>query len=78
MENINVPQDDKTLTEDQITEVATENAFNFLVRIARDMGSSVITPMGLMYLPTQKLTQDFKDACKNILDALQPPPDNAA
>jgi hypothetical protein len=52
---------------------ATECAFNTLVKQAKDMGLEVLGVNGLMYLPTQELTEQFKEACRAILLALTPP-----
>lgn len=53
-------------------QVATENAFGTLIKVAREMGLDVSPVMGLMYLPSQELTRNFQEACKAILLALTP------
>lgn len=58
------------MTDYEKVQFSTEVAFNALVKQARDMGLSVAPVMGLMYLPTEKLTSDFQQACKAILIAL--------
>jgi hypothetical protein len=49
---------------------AIEAACEALTATAVRLGLS-ITPMHLMYLPTQELTADFQRACRAILSALQ-------
>lgn len=51
---------------------ATEVAFDALVAQAKNMGLKVGFTMGLLYLPSQQMTQDFKQACRSILLALTP------
>ena len=52
---------------------ATEVAFNTLVAEAKKLGLDIAPVMGLMYLPEQKLTSDFQDACRAILKSIQMP-----
>lgn len=51
---------------------STEVAFNSLLEQAKKLGLEVTPVMGLMYLPTQELTENFKQACRAILFALTP------
>lgn len=53
-------------------EVATENAFRTLIQVAKEVGLEPAPVMGLVYLPEQKLTEDFKEACRAILMKLTP------
>jgi hypothetical protein len=53
-------------------EFATEVAFNSLVEQAKKLGLKVGAVMGLMYLPTQEMTEAFKQACRTILLAVTP------
>ncbi len=53
-------------------QIATEEAFNALIKVAKEYGLDVAPTMGLMYLPTQEMTQNFKQACNTILLALTP------
>lgn len=63
-------------------DVAIEYAFNTLIKKALE--DELLPPvlrgavMGLMYLPDQKVTQQFKDACKAVIDCLvaEVPKDN--
>ncbi len=54
-------------------QIATEEAFNELVKQAKALGLDVSAVMGLVYLPTEQLTRDFQQACRAILLALTPP-----
>ena len=49
---------------------ATEVAFTALLKQARDLGLPIGPVMGLMYMPDQKDTQNFQEACRAILKAL--------
>ena len=51
---------------------ATEVAFGSLLGQAKKQGLDVAPTMGLMYLPTQELTRNFQNACREILLALTP------
>lgn len=51
---------------------ATEVAFNDLLQQARIAGLQVGQVMGLEYLPDEKLSEDFKMACRAILLSLTP------
>jgi hypothetical protein len=55
-------------------EVSTEVAFTSLVNEAKKLGLPVSPVMGLMYLPDEKLTTQFQQACKAVLAALTPGP----
>jgi hypothetical protein len=55
------------------TELAIEIAFGELLDAAFYCGLRINRPMGFMYLPTQKMTRDFQDACRAILAALKKP-----
>lgn len=48
-------------------DVAIECAFNALIAEARKLELHVAPVMGLMYLPTQSVTQQFKVACREVL-----------
>jgi hypothetical protein len=60
----------------QKVQFATEVAFNSLLDEAKKLGLPLEPVMGLMYLPTSKLTSDFQTACRAILDALKTPQEN--
>ena len=57
---------------------ATEVALTSLLKQAKDLGLDVTPVAGLMYLPTQEMTEDFKQACRTILLALTPPESHAS
>ena len=49
---------------------ATEVAFTSLFTEAKKLGLNISPVMGLMYLPTEKMTSDFQTACAAIIDGL--------
>ena len=51
---------------------STEVAFKALMKQAKELGLEVSPVMGLMYLPTQEMTEAFRQACRTILLALTP------
>lgn len=61
------------LTDYERAQDATEEALNMLLKQAKLMGLDVTPVMGLMYLPTQEMTEAFIQACHTILIALTPP-----
>lgn len=60
------------LTDYERAQDATEEALNILLKQAYIMGLDVTPVMGLMYLPTQEMTEEFIQACCKILLALTP------
>jgi len=70
MEEISVPKPE--MTDYGRAQFATEVAFGQLIESAKKVGMNVAPVMGLMYLPDQKLTRDFQEACRVILLALTP------
>ncbi len=67
MKKISVPESEPQIDP---VEFSTEVAFTSLVTEAKKLGMDLAPAMGLMYLPTEKLAEDFKEACQNILAAL--------
>ena len=55
------------MTDYQRVEIATEYAFNELYATAVKVGLHLDPVMGLMYLPTQAVTEQFKQACRAAL-----------
>lgn len=49
---------------------ATEAAFNALLKSAKDNGLALAPVMGLTYLPSEFITQQFKDACTAVLNSI--------
>lgn len=70
MKNIEFPKPE--MTDYLKAQFATEVAFAALVKRAKEMGLPVEPVMGLMYLPTQEMTQAFIEACRTILMAISP------
>lgn len=68
MKIINVPK--VTMMPDGAKQFATEVAYNALVAEARALNIAVAPCMGLMYLPTQAVTEQFKEACAAVLKDL--------
>jgi hypothetical protein len=71
MKEVEVPNPE--MTDYGRAQFATEVAFGELVKQAKSMGLEVAPVMGLMYLPTQEMTEAFIQACRTILLALTPP-----
>ena len=63
--------DNGEVTDATKTERAIEGAFEALVKSAQEQGLAVVKPMGLMYLPTQSLTENFQAACRAVLASLR-------
>jgi hypothetical protein len=73
MEEIQVPAP-RHLTDYERIQIATENAFNTLIATAKKTGFALNPPAGLMYVPSQELTEQFIQACREILDSLRADP----
>lgn len=67
MKGISVPESEPQIDP---VEFSTEVAFTSLVNEAKKLGMELAPVMGLEYLATEKLSEDFKEACGNILAAL--------
>jgi hypothetical protein len=50
--------------------VSIEMAFSALLSNATKVGLQYNQPMGLMYLPTQELSDRFIESCKDIMNSL--------
>ena len=51
-------------------QIATEVAFGALLSEAKKQGLPVLSVMGLMYMPTQEVTRQWREACRAVLGAL--------
>jgi hypothetical protein len=70
---INIPE--MTPMEDYAkVQFATEVAFGQLLAEAKKLGLPLNPVMGLMYMPTQDVTRQWQEACRAVLDALDPTP----
>lgn len=65
---VDVPKPQRSLAAS--IDIAVEMAFNALINTAQKEGINLSRPMGLMYLETEKLTEDFKEACHNIMTSI--------
>lgn len=70
MKGISVPEVDES-SDYAKQQIAIEYAFVAMVDSCAAQGLKIDRPMGLMYLSTEKLTSDFQNACKNILESLK-------
>jgi len=68
MESIKVPK--PQTTDYEKVNVATEEAFNELVKQANAQGLPIAPVTGLMYLPDQPTTYYFQQACRSVLRVL--------
>lgn len=59
------------MTDEAKVDFATECAFTALVVNAKKLGLSIESVDGLVYLPSQELTQQFKTVCRSIVASLE-------
>lgn len=67
--DVKVPHEAK-MTPNAMKEFATEVAFNALVAEAKKLGLNLAPVAGLMYLPSQQVTEQFKEVCVAVLDSI--------
>lgn len=58
------------MTEYSKVNIATEEAFTFLLTQAKSLGLSLNPVMGLMYMPKQETTRQFQEACRAVIHEL--------
>jgi len=71
---VNVPPM-PAMTRYEAIQISTEYAFNALTNEAKRLGVGIAPVMGLMYLPDEGVTRTFQQACRTVIDLLNPDPD---